>query len=100
MCAATLLAASAANAAGDVEKGELLAQTCLGCHAIHGMSTTYPAYRVPKIGGQHPEYLVIALNAYKAGDRGHKTMRAQAASLSDQDMQDLAAYFAQAPARN
>jgi cytochrome c553 len=48
---------------------------------------------VPKIGGQHPAYIVKALQAYKSGERNHPSMRAIAASLSDQDMADLAAYY-------
>lgn len=49
---------------------------------------------MPKIGGQNYEYLVIALKAYKAGERDHPTMELQAESLSDQDIEDVAAYFA------
>jgi len=47
------------------------------------------------IGGQHADYIVSALKAYKSKERSHKTMQAQAASLTDQDMQDIAAYFAE-----
>ena len=83
-----------AYAAGDAERGEVLADTCLGCHGIPGYRNAYPSYRVPKLGGQHQEYLVIALNGYKSGQRQHLTMQAQMASLSDQDIADLAAYFA------
>ena len=54
----------------------------------------YPTYHVPKLGGQNYEYLVIALKAYRAGERDHKTMDLQAESLSDQDIEDIAAYFA------
>ena len=50
---------------------------------------------MPRIGGQHEAYLVRALQAYKSGERSHPSMRAIAASLSDQDMADLAAYYAQ-----
>ena len=83
-----------AVAEGDPERGEVLAYTCLGCHGIPGYRNAYPSFRVPKLGGQHPEYTVLALKAYKSGERSHPTMIAQATSLSDQDMQDLAAYFA------
>ena len=90
-----LLAASpVATADGDPEAGQWKAITCMGCHGIEGYANVYPTYRVPKIGGQHPAYLVDALKAYRAGMRAHKTMQAQAASLSDEDMQDIAAYFA------
>jgi cytochrome c553 len=83
-----------AEAAGDPEQGARLAATCMGCHGIPGYRNAYPSYRVPKLGGQKAEYIVLALQAYRAGTRPHGTMQAQAASLSDQDIQDLAAYFA------
>ena len=66
----------------------------MGCHAIEGAFSVYPSYRVPKLSGQHPDYVVAALKAYKTGQRSHKTMVAQAATLSEQDMLDIAAYFA------
>jgi len=82
------------NAAGDPAKGAELATTCMGCHGIAGYRNAYPSYRVPKLGGQNADYLVVALQEYRAKTRPHPTMRAQAASLSDQDMQDIAAFFA------
>jgi cytochrome c553 len=67
---------------------------CIGCHGIPGYKTAFPAvYHVPKIAGQQPAYIVAALKAYKAGERTHPSMRGIAASLSDQDMADLAAYY-------
>ena len=97
---ATLVAspmASAQNAiAGDAAKGRDKTQMCQGCHGIDGWRTAYPeVYRVPRIGFQHEAYLVRALQEYKNGQRTHPSMRAIAASLSDQDMADLAAYYAQ-----
>ncbi|MDX1608918.1 MAG: cytochrome c [Halofilum sp. (in: g-proteobacteria)] len=86
--------ATAAQAEGDVEAGRYKSQTCLGCHGIADYGNVYPSYHVPKLGGQHAEYIVSALQAYKQGQRQHPTMKAQAASLSMQDMQDIAAYFA------
>lgn len=80
-------------AAGDVEQGRLKAQTCMGCHGAPGMRNAYPGYRVPKLGGQHPGYIIAALTAYKKKQRSHPTMRAQAADLSDKDMANIAAYF-------
>ena len=50
---------------------------------------------MPRIAGQHEAYIVKALQEYKSGERNHPSMRAIAASLSDQDMADLAAYYAQ-----
>ena len=72
---------------------------CIGCHGIPGYKTAFPeVYHVPKIAGQQPAYIVSALKAYKAGQRSHPSMRGIAASLSDQDMADLAAYYG-APAK-
>ena len=79
--------------AGDLARGEKLSQTCLGCHGAPGLRNPGPVYHVPKLGGQHPEYLILALQAYKSKTRSHGTMQAQASSLSDQDMVDIAAYF-------
>jgi cytochrome c553 len=66
----------------------------MGCHGIPGYRNAYPSFRVPKLGGQHPEYIVLALQGYKAQTRPHNTMHAQAASFSEQDMRDIAAFFA------
>lgn len=67
---------------------------CIGCHGIPGYKTAYPVvYHVPKLGGQSPTYIVNALKAYRAGERNHPSMRGIAASLSDKDMEDLAAYY-------
>jgi cytochrome c553 len=52
-------------------------------------------YTVPKLGGQNPNYIVAALKEYKSGERAHSTMQAIAAGLSEQDMADLAAYYAE-----
>jgi cytochrome c553 len=94
-----LLAASAlpisAIAAGDAAAGKTKAFTCMGCHGIPSYYNVYPSYHVPKLGGQHANYIAAALQAYKSGQRRHSTMRAQAINLSEQDMQDLAAFFAQ-----
>jgi cytochrome c553 len=83
-----------AQAAGDAGAGKYKAQTCMGCHGTPGYSNVYPTYHVPKLGGQHAEYIVAALKAYASKQRSHGTMHANAQSLSDQDMADIAAYFA------
>jgi cytochrome c553 len=68
---------------------------CEGCHGIAGYRTAYPqVYHVPMLGGQQAAYISSALHAYKAGQRSHPSMRGIAASLSDQDIADLAAYYA------
>ena len=90
---------AAAHAAGNAAAGEVKAQPCLGCHGVPGYFNAYPNYHVPRVGGQHAQYIVNALKEYKSGARSHPTMRAQAASLSEQDMEDIAAFFekSQAP---
>lgn len=95
--AAILLAAAAASPAmaeGDASNGKILGYTCLGCHGIYGYRNAYPSYRVPKLGGQKAAYLIVALNGYREGTRAHPTMAAQASSLSDQQIEDVAAYLA------
>ena len=81
-------------AAGDPVEGRKKAGNCIGCHGVSSLYNVYPTYRVPRLGGQHPDYIAAALAAYKNGERKHSTMQAQSADLSDQDMQDIAAYFA------
>jgi len=80
--------------AGDIDRGLVLAQTCAGCHGIPGAFNANPVYHVPKLGGQNADYIEVALQGYRRGTRGHATMQAQASSLTDQDMADVAAYFA------
>ncbi len=92
--AAALLFADIAVAEGDIDAGEDIAYSCLGCHGIEGYRNAYPSYRVPKLGGQKAAYLEIALKGYRDGSREHPTMQAQASSLSDQEIEDVAAYLA------
>ncbi len=80
--------------AGDAAHGAKLGYTCLGCHGVADYRNAYPAYRVPKIGGQHADYMAAALAEYRGGARLHPTMRAQASSMTVQDARDIAAYFA------
>ena len=71
------------------------ASMCQGCHGIQGYRTAFPeVYSVPKLGGQQSAYLIKALQDYRSGARKHATMRSIAASLSDQQIADLAAYYA------
>ena len=68
---------------------------CAGCHGIRGYKTAFPdVYHVPKIAGQQATYLVNALKAYKSGERSHPSMRAIAATLTEEDMKKLADYYA------
>jgi cytochrome c553 len=92
--AASVAQAQAPAATGDAKRGQVLAYTCNGCHAIPNYKNVYPTYSVPKLRGQRPEYLVAALKAYKSGERSHGTMHSQAVSMNDQDMADVAVYLA------
>jgi cytochrome c553 len=99
LAAATALAAPAfaqqPASAGDPAEAHKKIAMCEGCHGIPGYRTAYPeVYHVPKLGGQSPAYIANALNAYKSGQRKHPSMRGIAASLSDKDIADLAAYYA------
>jgi cytochrome c553 len=89
-----LTCSAQAFSAGDAERGKFLSYTCMGCHGIDNYKNVYPTYSVPELRGQHAAYLVAALKEYRSGDRSHVTMHEQAASLSDQDIEDIAAYFA------
>lgn len=86
-----------AQPVGNAARGKALSYTCLGCHGIDGYKNAYPMYSVPKLEGQNPQYLEAALQGYRDGDRAHLTMHAQASTLSDQDIADIAAYFAGTP---
>ncbi len=85
--------AAPAWSAGDPVAGASKAFTCMGCHGVPGYNNVYPTYHVPKLGSQQAPYIVSALKEYKSGARQHPTMQAQASTLSDQDMEDVAAYF-------
>ncbi|MGM0563232.1 MAG: c-type cytochrome [Pseudomonadota bacterium] len=90
----TLVISGAAFAEGNPEMGRKKAETCMGCHAAEGYFNVYPSYKVPKLAGQHATYISDSLKAYRDGTRQHDTMQANAANLSDQDIADIAAYFA------
>ncbi|MDI9220321.1 cytochrome c [Pantoea sp. EA-12] len=93
MATALLAAALPAFADGDVNAGAQKAATCLACHGAEGKSAV-PLY--PNLAGQHAPYLLHSLQAYKKGERSGgqaEVMKAFVAGLSDQDMEDLAAYY-------
>lgn len=101
----TLFALAVASAAavshaqevtGDAQAGAQKNAMCIGCHGIVGYQASFPeVYKVPMISGQNAAYIASALRAYQKGERKHPTMDAVADSLSEQDMADLAAYYAQ-----
>ncbi|MCA1179831.1 MULTISPECIES: c-type cytochrome [unclassified Pantoea] len=93
MAAMVLAAALPAFADGDVNAGAQKAATCLACHGAEGKSAV-PLY--PNLAGQHAPYLLHSLQAYKKGERSGgqaEVMKAFVAGLSDQDMEDLSAYY-------
>ena len=83
-----------AFAEGNYDAGKVKAYTCTGCHGIVDYNNTYPTYRVPRIGGQNKEYVVLALQAFRSGERKHNNMNLQAEALSDQDIKDISVYLA------
>jgi len=83
----------AARAAGNAADGEKKFYTCYGCHGVETYKNAYPDYSVPELRHQNAAYIISALHEYKNGDRPHPTMHAQASSLSDQDIEDIAAYL-------
>ncbi|HEY7888179.1 MAG TPA: cytochrome c [Steroidobacteraceae bacterium] len=95
--AAATAFAQQAQPMGDAQRGATLASTCLGCHGIEGYRNAYPDYAVPRLAGQHPQYLADALKEYRSDARQYPTMHLQALSLSDQDIADVAAYLASKP---
>jgi cytochrome c553 len=89
--------AYAADAApvGNIQNARDKISMCIGCHGIPGYKASFPeVYHVPMIAGQNAAYIEAALNEYKKGSRSHPTMDAIAGSLSDQDIADVAAYYA------
>ncbi|HEX7634441.1 MAG TPA: cytochrome c [Noviherbaspirillum sp.] len=87
---------AAAEVAGNADAAKNKVAMCIGCHGIPGYKATFPeVYQVPMLGGQSAKYIESALNAYKKGDRKNPSMRGIAAGLSDQDIADVAAYYAQ-----
>ncbi len=82
-----------AQAAGDAAMGQKKFYTCLGCHGIENYKNAYPDYDVPRLRHQNEAYIIAALHEYQSGERPHPTMHAQASSLSNQDIEDIAAYL-------
>jgi cytochrome c553 len=98
LAAGLALAGSAAQAEevkGNAAAANAKVWLCVGCHSIPEYRADYPlVYKVPMIGGQNAAYIASSLAAYKKGERKHPSMRAIAASLSDQDMADIGEYYA------
>jgi len=90
---ALLVAGGSAYGGGDALVGQQKAQLCAACHGTTGISS-FETAQAPIIGGQYADYIVRALKDYKSGKRENPVMKGLVASLSEQDMEDLAAYFA------
>ena len=88
---ASLALLGAAHAAGDATAGKTKSAMCAACHGADGNS---PAPNFPKLAGQHPDSITKQLMAFKGGERTDATMNAMAAALSEQDMADIAAFYA------
>ncbi len=87
---------AAADIRGNAAAGSNKVSMCTGCHGIPGYKASFPeVYKVPLIGGQSAQYIVAALHAYRKGERRHPTMAGIAKGLTDQDIADVAAYYAQ-----
>jgi len=78
-------------AAGDIAKGKSIASSCVGCHGANGVGLSE---EFPNLAGQKQTYLIKQLNAFKNGTRIDPTMKAMTASLSDNDILNLSAYYA------
>lgn len=85
------LATTPATGAGNPAAGKEKSQTCAACHGPEGNG---PNTQYPRLAGQHESYLYHSLKAYKSGDRQDPVMSGMVSGLSDQDMRDLAAFYA------
>jgi cytochrome c553 len=83
-------------AGGDAKAAEPYVSMCRGCHSIPGYQSSFPhVHRVPKIAGQSAGYIESALRGYAKGDRSHPTMNGIAKTLTEKQIADIAAYYAE-----
>jgi cytochrome c553 len=85
-----LLAIGHAQAAGDIQAGKAKAAGCIVCHGANGQGVAPN----PPLVGKNEDQIVQAMKDYKSGKRNHAVMKAMAGPLNDQDIANLAAYFA------
>lgn len=90
------LASTSVLASGNIEKGKTKAVVCFACHGADGNAVD-PQY--PRLAGQYNAYLQQVLHEYKDGRRNNPIMKGFAATLSDQDIEDVAAYFSSLPTK-
>jgi len=94
-CAIASPAHAADPVVGNAEAARAKVSMCIGCHGIPGYKSSFPeVYHVPMIAGQNAKYIEAALREYASGARSHPTMDSVAKSLSEQDIADVAAYYA------
>jgi cytochrome c553 len=94
--AALALVSAPLLASGDIANGKTKAASCVACHGADGNAVD-PQY--PRLAGQYNEYIQQALHEYKDGRRNNPIMKGFAATLSDQDIEDVAAYFSNMPTK-
>ena len=92
--AATMLLSCAAWAGGDVVAGATKAESCVACHGAGGNK---PISNYPKLAGQSRQYMLQVMREYRDGTRINAVMKGQVNAMSDEDLEDLAAYFAAQP---
>jgi len=83
---------SGAALAGDAAKGKAKAAVCSACHGANGISSN-PLW--PNLAGQKEQYLIKSIKGFRDGDRKDPSMAPMVANLSDDDIENLAAYFSQ-----
>ena len=88
-----LLGAAAPALAGDAAAGKEKSKTCSACHGPEGNTPAAPDF--PRLAGQHYDYLVKAITAYKSGARKSPVMMPMVEKLSKRDIEDLAAFYSQ-----
>lgn len=91
---ASMFATQAVLAEGNIAAGQQKSQACAACHGANGISTSD---QFPILAGQYRDYLIQALHEYQKGERKNPIMAGMAKPLSEQDVQDLAAYFSSLP---
>lgn len=94
--AMALMLTGNAHADGNAQAGSQKARMCETCHGKGGYTQTG---KFPILAGQHESYLIQALKDYRSGQRKNSIMESMASHLSDQDIQDLAAYFSSQKSR-
>jgi cytochrome c553 len=97
--AALAFASTSLLASGNADNGKTKAAACFACHGADGNGNDAVNPQPPRLAGQYNEYIQQALHEYKDGRRNNAIMKTQAADLSDQDIEDLAAYFSGLPTK-